>query len=117
MTGNARHVPLLPLAWDAGEAANAIEDIVSDALSHFDAERFWGPAHPQDDYARDGQTSIYFGAAGVIWALEYLARIRAVAGPHRFPADPAAFAGGEQERVRADHSRLCASWLASCLAI
>ena len=49
---------------------------MSDALAHFDAARFW-PAHPLDEGVPDGQTSFYFGATGVIWALEYLHRIGA----------------------------------------
>jgi hypothetical protein len=72
----ARHVPLLPVPWNASEARRAIELIVSDALVHFDAERFW-PAHPLDEGVPDGHTSIYCGATGVIWALEYLARMAA----------------------------------------
>jgi Lanthionine synthetase C-like protein len=73
MSEQARHVALLPVPWDADEVRTAIEEIVSDALSHFDPERFW-PAHPLDEGIRDGHTSFYFGATGVIWALEYLRR-------------------------------------------
>src|SRR5258708_35032187 len=74
MLEKARHVPVRPLAWDPGEASIAIHEIVSDAIDHFDPERFW-PAHPMEDGVPDGNTSLYFGAAGVIWALHYLARI------------------------------------------
>jgi hypothetical protein len=74
MLETARHVPLRDVPWSADEAAKAIEEIVSDALAHFDAERFW-PAHPLDDGVSDGNTSFYFGATGVIWALEYLGRV------------------------------------------
>ena len=62
----ARHVPLRPIRWSESDAAAAIEDIVADGLEHFDAERFW-PAHPLDEGIRDGHTSFYFGATGVIW--------------------------------------------------
>jgi hypothetical protein len=72
----ARHVPLQPLPWSANEARSAIEDIVSDALIHFDEKRFW-PAHPLEDGLLDGHASFYFGATGVIWALEYLRRVGA----------------------------------------
>src|SRR6516165_8829316 len=54
----------------------AIEDIVADGLEHFDAERFW-PAHPLDEGIRDGHTSFYSGAAGVIWGIDYLGRVGA----------------------------------------
>jgi hypothetical protein len=69
----ARHVPLRALRWDAAEAAKAMEEIIADALERFNPERFW-PAHPMDDGCADGNSSIYFGAAGVIWGLEYLTR-------------------------------------------
>lgn len=68
----SRHVPLRPLPWNAGEAQAAIDDIAGDAIDHLDPERFW-PAHPLDDIS-DGHTSFYFGATGVVWALDYLSR-------------------------------------------
>src|SRR5262249_33179423 len=34
-------------------------------------------AHPMEDGVQDGHTSLYFGATGMIWALDYLARIGA----------------------------------------
>jgi hypothetical protein len=73
MFDTAQHVPLRQVQWVASEARAAIDDIVADALAQFDEARLW-PGHPQDDGAEDGETSIYFGAAGVIWALDYLAR-------------------------------------------
>jgi hypothetical protein len=76
MLEKARHVPLRRTTWNADEAAKAIEEIVSDALANFDAERFW-PAHALDEGVPDGHTSFYFGATGVIWALEYLGRVGA----------------------------------------
>jgi hypothetical protein len=76
MQETARHAPLRPLRWNAGEASAAIEEIAADALAHFDDARFW-PAHPQEDGLPDGTTSFYVGATGVIWALDYLRRIKA----------------------------------------
>jgi hypothetical protein len=73
MIDQARHVPLRALRWDAADAAKAMEEIVTDALERFSPERFW-PAHPADDGCADGNSSIYFGAAGVIWGIEYLTR-------------------------------------------
>src|SRR5205807_2114621 len=55
----------------------------SDALGHFDPERFW-PAHPMEDGLPDGSTSLYCGATGVIWALQHLARIGATATSRDF---------------------------------
>src|SRR5215472_10575093 len=71
---SARVAPRCALSAD--EAAEAIEEIVADALAHLDAERFW-PAHPLDDRVSDGNTSFYFGATGVMWALDYLGRVDA----------------------------------------
>src|SRR5262249_16314825 len=34
-------------------------------------------AHPQDEGANDGDTSLYMGASGVIWALDHLTRTAA----------------------------------------
>jgi hypothetical protein len=73
MIDQARHVPLRALRWDAAEAAKAMEEIIADALERFSPERFW-PAHPMDEGCGDGNSNIYFGAAGVIWGLEYLTR-------------------------------------------
>jgi hypothetical protein len=76
MIEHARHEPLRPIRWSETDATAAIEDIVADALEHFDAERFW-PAHPLDGGIRDGHTSFYFGATGVIWGIDYLGRVGA----------------------------------------
>jgi hypothetical protein len=76
MIDRARHVPLRPMAWDATEVASAIEEIVADAIAHFDPQRFW-PGHPQDEVREDGNASLYIGATGVVWALDYLARVGA----------------------------------------
>src|SRR5947199_8415319 len=66
MNGQSPHVPLRPLHWDSVAAATAIDEIIADALAHFGGERFW-PAHPMDDDVKDGNSSIYMGAAGMIW--------------------------------------------------
>ena len=83
MIDPARHIPLRPIAWDAAEAAAAIEEIAADAIAHFDPQRFW-PAHPQDGGAADGNASLYLGATGVIWALDYLARTGATRARYDF---------------------------------
>jgi len=76
MIDPARHVRLRPLPWSESEVGAAIHDIVADALAHFDPERFW-PAHPLEDEQRNGNTSLYFGATGVMWGVEYLNRVGA----------------------------------------
>ena len=81
MIDAARHIPLRAIAWDPGAATAAIDEIVADALSAFDPQRFW-PAHPQDAGLRDGHTGVYVGPVGVIWALDYLARVGATETRH-----------------------------------
>ena len=66
MIEQSRHVPLRDIPWGSSEVAIAIDEIVADALMHFDHNAFW-PAHPLDDEASDGNSSIYIGAAGVVF--------------------------------------------------
>ena len=82
MIERLRHVPLRSTAWNAADAADAIEEIASEAMAHFHPDRFW-PAHPLDEGIASGHTSFYCGATGMIWALDYLRRI----GASRVPAD------------------------------
>ena len=77
MIDPSRHVPLRSMLWSAFEASAAIEEIVADAATHFHPERFW-PSHPLEDGRPDGMANLYFGAAGVIWGLDYLARSGAI---------------------------------------
>lgn len=67
----ARHEPLSAEPWDPAVARAAIDEIVDDALARFHPARLW-PAHPLDEGFRDGSTTLYAGASGVIWALHYL---------------------------------------------
>src|SRR5262245_13795058 len=93
----SHHVPLRDITWNARDVATAIDEIVVDALTYFDHDAFW-PAHPLDDGVSDGNSSIYIGAAGVIWSLEYLRRIGATKAQFDFrPNLPALF-----ERAKAD---------------
>jgi len=71
MIERARQVPLRLVPWDPSDIATAIEEIVVDTLSHFDNEEFW-PSHPLDDSRKSGNSSVYLGASGVIWALDHL---------------------------------------------
>jgi Lanthionine synthetase C-like protein len=66
-----RHAPLSGAPWDPAAAQAAIDEIVADTRAAYDPGRLW-PAHPLDDGVRDGSTTLYFGAAGVFWALRYL---------------------------------------------
>jgi len=81
----ARHVPIACLAWDPTDVQQAIDEIVEDAKARYGA-RFW-PVHPQDGGAGDGNPSLYLGAAGVIWALDHLARTGATRHQCDFAGD------------------------------
>jgi hypothetical protein len=48
-----RHRPLAHDAWSELAVRAAIEEIATDAIAHFDPDRFW-PAHPSDDGVGDG---------------------------------------------------------------
>jgi len=73
----ARHEPLdAGLDWSEARAREAIRAIVGDAEQARTPDGAW-PVHPQDEEGatpRGGFKSLYFGAAGVIWALWYLQR-------------------------------------------
>ena len=91
------HEPLRDAAWSraAAEAEiRAIARAADEALR--DGE--WWPLHPLDD---DGETpdvlhGVYLGAAGVLWALDHLAR----AGLHEPGHDYARLAAGALESYR-----------------
>lgn len=77
----ARHEPLLAAPWDPGRARSAIERIVRDTEARYLPDSWW-PIHPKDiepgeDPAQASPT-LYFGAAGVVWALRYLRAVGAV---------------------------------------
>ena len=77
-----RHEGLAAPRWDEGAARHAVEAIASDCEDRFSPDGLW-PPHPLDtEGERDSApfTMLYFGAAGVIWALDCLAR-RGLARP------------------------------------
>jgi hypothetical protein len=77
-----RHEALVSTAWDEASARDAIVRIVRDTERGFSPDRYW-PLHPRDvNPAEDPNliaTPLYFGASGVIWALQYLQSVGAVA--------------------------------------
>lgn len=76
-----RHETLTPIEWDQSLALEAIRRIVRDTETRFSREAYW-PIHPQDRQGdsdvRTYETSLYDGACGVVWALEYLQALGAV---------------------------------------
>jgi hypothetical protein len=77
-----RHEPLVEAAWEEAVARHAIEDIVADTRDAFTPEGLW-LIHPDDGPPEwSPSPCLYFGAAGVIWALDHLVTAGAApAGP------------------------------------
>jgi len=76
----ARHEPLHAPPWDPAAARGAIAAIVDQLERSRDAGAGW-PVHPLDadePPPAGGYKSLYFGSAGVLWALWYLQREGAV---------------------------------------
>jgi hypothetical protein len=78
----ARHETLRPIPWDEVRVRVAIEHIVRDTERRFEGSGWW-PLHPRDvdggaDVAGEPAWPLYHGAAGVVWALNYLHEIGAV---------------------------------------
>jgi hypothetical protein len=71
----ARHEPLIAQRWSEPRAREAIDWIVRETNAALTPSRYW-PAHPKDLDPGDDpaalSTTLYFGAAGVAWALRYL---------------------------------------------
>lgn len=85
----AAHEALAGPVWDDAGPRDAIARICRDAEAAFDdAERRW-PAHPLDgEVTPDELLNVYLGGAGMVWALDRLAR----AGLHAPERDWAAVA-------------------------
>ena len=75
----ARHEPLQGAPWDEAAARSAIRRIAETALAEYEPGRGWR-AHPLDDPEPpvDCFHNLYFGSAGVIWALRHLAQRGAI---------------------------------------
>jgi hypothetical protein len=71
----SRHEPLRATPWSEAQAREAIDWIVRETHAAFTPTRYW-PAHPKDlepgDDPGTPATPLYFGAAGVVWALRHL---------------------------------------------
>jgi len=82
------HEALAGEAWSEAAARAAITAICRDAEEAFDPERLW-PAHPLEGEVSDDELlTVYLGGAGMVWALDRLAR----AGLHEPAHDWAAVA-------------------------
>lgn len=81
------HAPLTGRPWRDDAARQALQLIADEALASFEGPALW-PAHVLDEpeTADMRYVGLYFGAAGVIWALQWLAREGAIAAPPSFDA-------------------------------
>src|SRR5260370_14335396 len=70
-----RHEVLAEIAWDEQLARNVIREIVAETDERYDQQQFW-PVHVRDE-AKGVLKGLWFGAAGVVWALHYLGECRA----------------------------------------
>ena len=97
------HEPLTEQSWDEGRARAALAAIVADAEAAFSPEALW-PLHPLDREDGDPEraTSLYLGAAGMIWALTALERAGAAGLGRDWPAVAASLP--EQFRREPDYS-------------
>ncbi len=66
------HEPLESGPWDPEVALTAIREIAADCDASL--ESLYWPVHPRDDDATGPYTTLYEGSAGVIYALDLLAR-------------------------------------------
>jgi len=75
-----RHEALGSTPWDSARAHETLRSIVHDIEQQRGSDGTW-PMHPRDDEGdtpRTGFKTLYFGRAGVLWALWYLQREGAV---------------------------------------
>jgi lantibiotic modifying enzyme len=91
------HEPLTERAWDEATVRGAIAAIAAHAERAFDPDDLWATHPLEEEEESAGLTTLYLGAAGVVWALDRLAR-RGATEPAR---DWAAVAAALPERYAA----------------
>ena len=104
------HEGLAGEAWSESRARDAIAAICGDAEAAFDPERLW-PVHPLDgEVTPDELLTLYLGGAGMVWALDRLAR----AGVHAPARDWADVAATSRRRPGRCRRRSCSGARGSC---
>ncbi|MBD2122327.1 LanC-like protein [Trichocoleus sp. FACHB-262] len=71
----ARHYPLSQLAWNRDTAQQAIRAIAQETVAQLQTAPLLS-GHPMDDQALG--SDLYFGKAGVLWAVNYLQSVGAI---------------------------------------
>ena len=96
----ARHESLTSTAWSDDAAADAIARIAGDAVARFDPDALW-PMHPMDERKdADPYCMLYFGAAGVIYALRRLSAAGAPSATRSFEPTVATLLERNRARTR-----------------
>lgn len=68
------HERLTEAVWNGSYVRDAINSIADEAELAFEEDALW-PAHPRDELEGfERLKSLYFGASGMIWGLDYLSR-------------------------------------------
>ena len=70
-----RHYPLPPVNWQPDEARQAIAAIAAETITQLETTPLLS-GHPMDDQAFG--SDLYFGKAGVLWAIDYLQTVGAI---------------------------------------
>ena len=97
----ARHEALTTTPWSDGAAADAIALIAEDAVARFDPDALW-PTHPMDEPEdADPLCMVYFGAAGVVYALHRLSAAGTPFTPRAFEPTVAGPAGAQPAQSHA----------------
>ncbi|MEL6385336.1 MAG: lanthionine synthetase LanC family protein, partial [Cyanobacteria bacterium J06626_18] len=76
-----RHESLQSSPWKEAQAHNVIQAIVTDTEQQWNPQKTYWPIHPLDrDFPPPvpTYTCLYLGAAGVLWALDYLHKATAI---------------------------------------
>ena len=110
-----RHEPLKDDAWDATRATGAMARILEDVEWTFESVGHW-PVHPLDrspERPADTMKPLYYGAAGVIWALAYLKETGAHSSARDYAPAIRHLIGAHQDDLK--HNAALAEYLAPAI--
>lgn len=109
-----RHEKLTSVDWNVEAARTTIAEIVTASLREYSPVGYW-PSHPQDD---NGTSTVfynlYLGAAGVIWALDYFAKLGLAESTLDFSGEFEDLLSANREDVKAYQSGTNGYLIADC---